>query len=427
MKTLVSMSFELRLAVVFLLGTAAGSFVNWARYAFTLDGSPLSPWCREHPHDERSRWLDRLPLVGWWRLRRKGKQLGYDFWLRPFTLELVVGAFFAALYIWEIGELGLVFQPRPDRLAESVAFMSHLHAQFAAHALLITFMLAASLVDFHERIIPDEITVPGTLIGLAWMTLVPWSALPDDMPFDQLPLERIAIVPLQLASPWRWPTWLNGAPNLWPLVIALACLGGWCFALLPRTWRGRRGWRWAVKLILARLARDHHAKIVFGIGVLDALAIGVVWFNGGPRWEALLSSLLGMAFGGGAIWAIRLLGAWTLRREAMGFGDVTLMAMIGVYLGWQPILPAFGLAACIGFFGGIVQFFYNRDGSMPFGPYLCLGALAVIVGWVPVWNRFQHYFNPPGLIPVMLALCLVVMAPLLAICGLVRRRFWPES
>ncbi len=53
---------------------------------------------------------------------------------------------------------------------------------------------------------------------------------------------------------------------------------------------------------------------------------------------------LAMLAFGGVIWAVRVLGRWTLRMEAMGFGDVTLMAMIGTYMGWQASLVVFFLA-----------------------------------------------------------------------------------
>ena len=41
------------------------------------------------------------------------------------------------------------------------------------------------------------------------------------------------------------------------------------------------------------------------------------------------------------MWAVRIIGTLTLRQEAMGFGDVTLMAMIGAFTGWQSTLLIF--------------------------------------------------------------------------------------
>ena len=53
-----------------------------------------------------------------------------------------------------------------------------LHLVFIAHAFLIGFMVVASLIDVDERLIPDEVTVPGTLLGLLFAALLPWSLLP---------------------------------------------------------------------------------------------------------------------------------------------------------------------------------------------------------------------------------------------------------
>ena len=54
-----------------------------------------------------------------------------------------------------------------------------------------------------------------------------------------------------------------------------------------------------------------------------------------------MTALVGLAVGGGVIWVVRMIGTAVLRREAMGFGDVTLMSMIGTFVGWQASLIVF--------------------------------------------------------------------------------------
>jgi len=55
-------------------------------------------------------------------------------------------------------------------------------ATFLSHAILLTLMAAASLIDFDEKTIPDGVTTPGTLLALALaaalpMSLLLWSAI----------------------------------------------------------------------------------------------------------------------------------------------------------------------------------------------------------------------------------------------------------
>jgi leader peptidase (prepilin peptidase)/N-methyltransferase len=44
-------------------------------------------------------------------------------------------------------------------------------------------------------------------------------------------------------------------------------------------------------------------------------------------------SLLGILAGGGIILVVGYVGKWVFKKEAMGDGDVKLMAMIGAFLG----------------------------------------------------------------------------------------------
>ena len=58
--------------------------------------------------------------------------------------------------------------------------------------------------------------------------------------------------------------------------------------------------------------------------------------------------MLGLFVGGGFTYAIRQVFTFVFRREAMGFGDVTLMGMIGAFLGWQAAVLTFFLGPFLG-------------------------------------------------------------------------------
>ncbi|NLC41733.1 MAG: prepilin peptidase [Erysipelothrix sp.] len=62
----------------------------------------------------------------------------------------------------------------------------------------------------------------------------------------------------------------------------------------------------------------------------------------------------------------------------LGGGDVKLMAVAGLYLGWQNVLVSFFIASITGGLYAIYLILFKKQGrkaEMPFGPFLCLGIL----------------------------------------------------
>lgn len=94
--------------------------------------------------------------------------------------------------------------------------------------------------------------------------------------------------------------------------------------------------------------------------------------------RSVLASLLGAGVGAGVTWGIRALGTWVFRREAMGFGDVKLMAMIGAFLGWQSALLTMFLGCIFGAVLGGIGSLCGGASKIPFGPYLAAGALTAL-------------------------------------------------
>jgi len=98
------------------------------------------------------------------------------------------------------------------------------------------------------------------------------------------------------------------------------------------------------------------------------LGLGLgVWQHG------LLDTLLGGAAGFGTMFALYLLGdsfaRWIARRRgealdevALGFGDVNLLGVIGLILGWPGIVAGLVLGILI---AGLVSFLYLSCGNGP--------------------------------------------------------------
>jgi leader peptidase (prepilin peptidase) / N-methyltransferase len=135
------------------------------------------------------------------------------------------------------------------------------------------------------------------------------------------------------------------------------------------------------------------------------------WIAAHPWLHSVSVSFAGAVVGGGMIWLVRIVGRWILRQEAMGFGDVVLMAMVGSFVGWQATVIVFFFAPMCALAVIAVQWLFRRVYVIPYGPYLSLATLIVILAWQPLWKRLEHIF---GFGP-WLGLYLVAMSVLLVI------------
>jgi prepilin signal peptidase PulO-like enzyme (type II secretory pathway) len=219
------------------------------------------------------------------------------------------------------------------------------------------------------------------------------------------------ILPLLVPSPYPWSPQLNGGEGL---ALGLFCFLGWCFAIEPKLWTLRRGWKKAFQYLWVSTFRNRTWWVAPLIAVLGSPLVVLVWNFAGPFWESLLSMLVGLAFGGALVWAVRIIGSSALGKEAMGFGDVTLMAMIGAFVGWQGTLVVFFLAPFAALGIAVAQWLITRRHDIAFGPYLCVGALYALLRWPDIWNRIGPIFILGWFIPGIVVICLVLMWLMLA-------------
>ena len=107
------------------------------------------------------------------------------------------------------------------------------------------------------------------------------------------------------------------------------------------------------------------------------LGLALAFLPGAPT---ILQALVGAVVGGGVLWIVAIVGTWAFRKEAMGGGDIKMLAMIGAFLGWKGALLTIFLGALAGTLV-FVPLAWKTDRLVPFGVFLAVGAaLALTVG-----------------------------------------------
>jgi len=107
--------------------------------------------------------------------------------------------------------------------------------------------------------------------------------------------------------------------------------------------------------------------------------------------DGLLGSVIGALGGGLLVLVFAVVGTLIFRREAMGMGDVKLMAMVGAFFGWKVASVAFFIAPFFGLLYGLPLLFIKRERIMPYGPFLSAGSLLTVFLRVPLCGKLGYY------------------------------------
>lgn len=130
-------------------------------------------------------------------------------------------------------------------------------------------------------------------------------------------------------------------------------------------------------LLVALLATDLETFRLPNPLTYFGIAAGIVFSLFGP--PGLASSLIGAVIGAGVLLAVRQ--AWLIARgvDALGLGDVKMLAMIGAFLGWPHVWVVLLFSSVAGAVIGIGLALVGRgtmQSKLPFGVFLSLAALA---------------------------------------------------
>jgi leader peptidase (prepilin peptidase)/N-methyltransferase len=258
--------------VVTLLGLLVGSFLNVCIYRLPRGESVVWPGSRCPACGRGLAWFENVPVLGWLALRGRCRTCRAPIPAHYPVVEAVTGALFLAAL--------LVYGPTP-LLAVRVAFLC---------ALVVLFM-----IDLEHQILPDPITLPGVVLGLAASVLLApgWQSSLIGLAVGRLFPFLVAEVYFRLRGREGMGMGdfkmlaMVGAVLGWPLVwvvLILSCLLGIVIG--------------GGALLVTR--RGLSTRIPFGTFI--AVAAGVATLAGGPLlavYERVLAAYQSWAFGVG--------------------------------------------------------------------------------------------------------------------------------
>lgn len=215
----------------------------------------------------------------------------------------------------------------------------------------------------------------------------------------------------------------NPISPMYPLVeLAVAGVWGW---MVWRYGLSLEAVRWAVfgTLLIGIAMTDAREFIIPHEFSFGGLAAGIVLAVGGGL-GSVIGAIDGAIFGAGLVYLIGAAGEFAFKKEAMGGGDVAMMAMVGAFLGWQSVLATIFLGAVVGIVLHLAGRLFSRpapapavetpapadfdemtvaqlraQGYLPFGVSLAIaaGVLAFLVGVDQVNAWFAWYAATIGL------------------------------
>jgi leader peptidase (prepilin peptidase)/N-methyltransferase len=342
--------------VAFLLGAAIGSFLNVCIYRLPIDlsiGSPRHSFCPACK--KQIPWRQNVPLLSWLLLRGRCANCGSKISFRYFGVELLTALLFLAIwriFPWEVA---------------------------IAYWIFVSLLVVATFVDLEHFIIPDQITIGGTIAGI-----IASFAVPELMSSDS----RVAALIRSLLAA------ALGYVILWIVLEAGKIAFGKkrirLDAPTPFVWTrrgddadfivGEEQSLWSDYFAREKdrlLLHCNEAKIDNHTYESATLEFHYNRVNVGGQEIELdhVDQITGVA------------RELEIPREAMGRGDLKFLAAIGAFLGWRAVLFSIFAGSVLGSVVGLVTLLVGKrvwSAKLPFGPYLAVSAL--------IWMFFGETF-----------------------------------
>jgi leader peptidase (prepilin peptidase)/N-methyltransferase len=424
--------------LVFSYGACLGSLINVIVYRMPLGLSIVTPPSRCPKCDTRLSWRDNIPVLGWVFLRGKCRYCKAPISPEYPIVEAFVGGLFVLLFVlyYLVPTFGATLVGIDWGAIRPVWYLnpaSQTWPTFVVLLILMASLVAMTIVDARTFTIPPPLTtVPfiaalvihpvhaavvgllpyrtGTLRGQpgGWLWAIPtpgalrwdwilaagggmlglgiacllvraglirrsfddyadWEDKAKAAAVPPAAGENAEAAPASAPEPLPADIWIMYPHARREMLKELAFLAP-CGALMLGGWYLGRN--------LAGLSFDP----VLGITVSDPQSLFAA--HGAPLWLVVLAGVcLGYLIGGGVVWLVRILGSLAFGKEAMGLGDVHLMAAVGACLGWIDSVLAFFGAAFVGLFWVLLSTLFSGRlaRTMPYGPYLAVSTLLVVL------------------------------------------------
>ena len=353
------------------LGAITGSFLNACIHRMPRDISLSNPKRSFCPScNKLIPWYENIPVVSWVMLWGNCSGCGARISARYVLVEILTAACFLGLWF----RFGLPLAP--------------------VYWIFLSLLIAATFIDIEHFIIPDEITLGGTVAGLACALAIP--ALMDSNSHwvsGGLSLAGAAL----------------GAGLLWLVVEG----GKIAFGKKKQVFESATAFQWIRDADRADLQvgeETHRWEDIFSreSDVLVLNPSGPVQCDGSEFPAGPLRFYYDRVETAAGVTKLDHLDRITgtvesvvIPREAMGLGDVKFLACIGAFLGWQAVLFTIFSSSIIGCVAGVAGILLARDKAraiLPYGPYLALGAALWLFGGRELtgWYFSQfHMVNMP--------------------------------
>lgn len=358
------------LAIVsFIIGSCIGSFLNVVIYRLPRNLSVNQPRRSFCPNcNYKIPVYLNIPIISWIILRGKCKNCSAKVSVQYLIVEVITGILF--LLCWYI--YGLT---------------SSGHLQVTYYLVLpgwifISLLISASIIDYEHQIIPDSINKIGIIFGLLcalFFPVISKSIMGNGHYLGNISNDRIESVFLSIIG--------GGIGFL--IIYIIVVFGKVVFGkkVLSKTtnckWRIIEGEENPILLYDDQKIRFEDVffvgteRLVFDTenfnlnGDLVATSKVTVFFDRivYDNNSVEIADWVSVEGCGNGI---------TYHREAMGFGDVKYMAMIGVFIGWKGVLFTLFMASIVGTIISLPGKIIKGDNALsriPFGPFLSIGAL----------------------------------------------------